>query len=866
MSSLQVFGSGTSASRQKALEDAEKMQVAVQEECTRAGKPVPGYRLIELTGKGSFGRVYKANDLKTSHVVAVKIIDVDAQDTLNPRLQDTYSEFLKEIHALQTLSESGAENINVVIEALPVGQSMWMVTEYCAGGSVATLMKPTAPGGLQEKWIIPILREVAVAIHWVHKSGIIHRDIKCANVLITEVGGVQLCDFGVAGVVETKLDKRTTFIGTLHWMAPELFDQNAQYGTEVDIWAFGSMVYEIASGLPPNVRTNVGLTQFGDYLREHLPRLTGDQYSEDLKSLVAFCLEDDPSKRPTIEQIQQHPYIMNTSTQYPTSSLANLVKAFKLWEDGGGSRKSLFAGFGAQGPLDLGATSLAADEWNFSTTLAFDEQLHNDPDGLSEIEAVRDVYGTAIDFPGGFDGEGTAKPKDSRGKSRRRPPPQVLAAMKAPLEKVFDPNTISNYDENSRVYYGRQMAPPANDPPANEPPTSDLPLRDDSLHAPLRESLIDLDASLGGAELSNFADMGTIRPRPGPRASMDNNWSFSAAAEPSAHTRAPLSDPADLNNGRSHPPDWQWPTSIPPASANPEVSHFSFPESGGGVSGGGRPRLLHSETEPAGLPSLGYELQVPGHNASSSTSAADRMSMGSLIDLDMSMPEPDEVPAADYPYPRPSTSHSETGSVGTLGSDTGANGPGPFDLERHTSVYAPFQSTAREPSIYVSEHSGFARQLARDTASSSPERGLNGEEDELEEELDEEQRQRQQEENEKENQQQFHPQPAQMPTTSTTMTASAAADEGQFIRQQNGTATSSSRIPSAATATATATAPPLQLPPVSPPSAHALEGRASSAEVAEEVRRLIGSLGDHLSVIGEQVAGMEPRRGRPHPE
>ncbi|OTA69619.1 kinase-like protein, partial [Hypoxylon sp. EC38] len=704
MATLQVFGGGPATTRQKAVEDARKMEEAVQEECAKSGKPAPGYRLTELIGKGSFGRVYKATDLKTAQVVAVKIIDVDESDTLNPKIADTYSEILKEINALHRLSQSGAQNINHVIEALPVGKAMWMVTEYCAGGSVATLMKPTAPGGLQEKWIIPILREVAVAIYWVHKEGIIHRDIKCANVLVTETGAVQLCDFGVAGMMETKLDKRSTFIGTPHWMAPELFDQNSQYGTEVDIWAFGSMVYEIASGLPPNVTARVGLPQLGDYLREHLPRLEGDQYSDELKSLVAFCLEENPAKRPSIEQVQKHPYIYNTSSRYPTSSLSNLVKAFKLWEERGGSRKSLFAAGGAQAPTDLGSTSLATDEWNFSTTLAFDEQLHDALDGRSDAEAVRDVYGSAVDFPSTFN-EDTARPK-ALGKGRRRPPPQALAAtkVKAPLEKVFDPNTISNYDENSRMYYGRP-APPPEQPMTNELPASDLPLRDDSLHATLRESLIDLDASLGGGELSNFVDMGTIRPGPGigqgqgpgPRASMDNNWSFSSATEASTHDRAPLSDPADMNNGRHHAPDWSWPTSIPPASANPEMSHFTFNDDRDfDKDMEVRPRLQHHPTEPIGLPSQGYGIQT------TNTSSNDRMSVTSLIDLDMSMPEP-TLPELT----RPSTANSDIGSM--TGSDIGTREP--FELERHASVYAPAHFTSREPSIYVSDGSEFSTQV-----------------------------------------------------------------------------------------------------------------------------------------------------------
>jgi serine/threonine protein kinase len=79
-------------------------------------------------------------DINTTKIVAVKIIDIDESDTLNPRLADTYSEIMKEVNALKILSESKAKNINHVIEALPVGTAMWMITEYCGGGSIATLV------------------------------------------------------------------------------------------------------------------------------------------------------------------------------------------------------------------------------------------------------------------------------------------------------------------------------------------------------------------------------------------------------------------------------------------------------------------------------------------------------------------------------------------------------------------------------------------------------------------------------------------------------------------------------------------------------------------------------------------------------
>lgn len=159
MDTLQVSSALRSSTKTKAEEDARAMQKCVIESCKKAGRDPPKYVLMELIGKGSFGRVYKGQvhlcslsnmdadcfvncrkDINTTKIVAVKIIDIDESDTLNPRLADTYSEFMKEVNALKILSESKAKNINHVIEALPVGTAMWMITEYCGGGSIATLV------------------------------------------------------------------------------------------------------------------------------------------------------------------------------------------------------------------------------------------------------------------------------------------------------------------------------------------------------------------------------------------------------------------------------------------------------------------------------------------------------------------------------------------------------------------------------------------------------------------------------------------------------------------------------------------------------------------------------------------------------
>ncbi|KJZ73630.1 hypothetical protein HIM_06963 [Hirsutella minnesotensis 3608] len=806
MAALRVSWSELSVTKQRAFEDAKKMQKAVVEECARSGKEVPPYHLAELIGKGSFGRVYKATAQKTGRLVAIKIIDIEEGDTINPKLADTYSDLLKEINALQLLSNSGAKNINHVIEALPVGQSMWMITEYCAGGSVATLMKPTAPGGLQEKWIIPILREVAEAMRWVHGQGIIHRDLKCANVLVTEVGDVQLCDFGVAGVIETKVDKRTTVIGTPHWMAPELFDQTASYGTEVDIWAFGAMVYEIASGLPPNVTDGIGIdfVQLGNRIKQRAPRLEGDKYSAGLKDLVSYCLRQDPAERPTIEEIQRHGYLFQTEDTYPTSSLAHLVRGFKMWEAQGGDRRSLFSAGGAQGLADVPSTALANDEWNFSTTAAFDQQVFDS----GKAEEVFDAYGSGVDFSQqSF--EETSRP--SKPKSRRRPPPQ-LPSVKAPLEKVFDPNTISNYEDNSRAYYGRPFMAPA----------SDLPLRDESAPAAdVRESLIDLDASLHGSDLSLFVDLNTIRAGDS-RASA--NYDF---GDGSLYVKAPLSDPADVNVNR-RTQDWKFPTMAPPASANPEMFRFPFTDEVSTPEAGSQPQLSRHPTDP-------LHNSTVFSDASSKHSPVNRESVGSLIDLDMSFAD------SSTDYTRPSTSHSDVGSIS--GSEMG--GANPFELEKHASLYV-MHSTNREPSIYVSDDMQYATAVAdlpdhssdTEQAQRPPtanEQAINGSRPySLSEFVD------------------MDPESISPPQT----VAPVASQFPPALQDQPGQYDQPRGELREPLPFNYASLPPLPIAP----SSRVMEGRASSEEVKSELRRMAMSLGDHLSHANWCLSSL-PMRG-----
>ncbi|OAA72084.1 serine/threonine protein kinase [Cordyceps fumosorosea ARSEF 2679] len=202
-----------------------------------------------------------------------------------------------------------------------------------------------------------------------------------------------------------------------------------------------------------------------------------------------------------MEEVCRHAYVApETEERFPTASLAQLVHAFRVWEAQGGDRRSLFAEGGAPGMRDDFEDVVL--DWNFSTAVEADVDEVLD---ASDHGALPGAYGTDVD-------EEPAREEATPRRRRRRPPRQI--AVKSPLEKVFDANTLSNYDEYSRQYYAKFLpAPPVQQALLH----SDLPVAD-------RESIIDLDLCLVDNNLSggtsdggsafNSVDLGvgTMRP------------------------------------------------------------------------------------------------------------------------------------------------------------------------------------------------------------------------------------------------------------------------------------------------------------------------------------------------------------------
>lgn len=199
------------------------------------------YELLEVLGRGGMGVVYRARDRVLDRVVAVKVLPLDrAQDPT------AIARFEREALAAAGLSH---RNIVSVFDFGTDQETRFIVMEYLAGQSLARRVHER--GALAVGEAVDLVAQVASALAAAHEAGIVHRDVKPANVMVNAQGHVKVLDFGIARLTAgISLTQTATVLGSAPYLAPELC-RGASADARSDIYALGCVLYELLTGRPP---------------------------------------------------------------------------------------------------------------------------------------------------------------------------------------------------------------------------------------------------------------------------------------------------------------------------------------------------------------------------------------------------------------------------------------------------------------------------------------------------------------------------------------------------------------------------------------------------------------------------------------
>jgi serine/threonine protein kinase len=265
-------------------------------ECSTAAR----YELGVELGRGTFGDVYAARCLATGKPVAVK--SVDKRYLRNATSQ---AALLREVAILRQLNHP---NVLSLLDAYEDEDAVYLVTELCGRGELLEHVR--SRGGLPEHEAAAFAQQLASGLRYLHDNAILHRDIKLANLLLTDAGLLKIADFGLAATLEGADSERMTMCGTPNYLAPEVA-AGRRYGLSADVWSLGVALFTMLTGHPPfqgaRVADTLANVREGRYSHA-LPEAVGPVARE----LLAWLLRADPAQRPTLPQVLSHPFLSPT--------------------------------------------------------------------------------------------------------------------------------------------------------------------------------------------------------------------------------------------------------------------------------------------------------------------------------------------------------------------------------------------------------------------------------------------------------------------------------------------------------------------------------------------------------------------------
>jgi hypothetical protein len=277
----------------KVLEDAAAAAVNI-----RNDDPTKVYKRTRKLGEGASGVVYSALHRKTREKCAIKITSISELEQVKTEI------------AMQNMSKH--PNVVGYLETFVTQSDIWMIMEYMQGGPLTEMV------GQGKVWSEPciayVLKQMLMALAFLHRQHRLHRDIKSDNVLVDYDGRVKLADFGFAVGLTAEVDKRRSVVGTPYWMAPELI-RGLPYDSKVDVWSLGITAIEMMEGEPP-LMDQPPLRALLEITTRGTPQPANPKkWSRELKHFLNKSMDVDPEKRSSCESLLMHPFLRKACSQ-----------------------------------------------------------------------------------------------------------------------------------------------------------------------------------------------------------------------------------------------------------------------------------------------------------------------------------------------------------------------------------------------------------------------------------------------------------------------------------------------------------------------------------------------------------------------
>lgn len=260
-----------------------------------------------LIGAGSFGSVFLALNALTGELMAVKQVEMPSAGKEDARKKSMVEALQREIELLKDMQHP---NIVQYLGSSNEDDSLNIFLEYVPGGSVAALLNNYGP--LKEPLIRNFVRQILAGLAYLHNKDIIHRDIKGANVLVDNKGGIKISDFGIskkveAGLLTSSSNHRPSLQGSVFWMAPEVVKQTS-YTLKADIWSLGCLIVEMFTGSHPYPDCSQLQAIFKIGTGGSAPTIPQKSTAE-AKQFLGQTFELDHNKRPTADELLLNPFL-----------------------------------------------------------------------------------------------------------------------------------------------------------------------------------------------------------------------------------------------------------------------------------------------------------------------------------------------------------------------------------------------------------------------------------------------------------------------------------------------------------------------------------------------------------------------------